>query len=134
MTPEKDLLLSVKQQLKKTQVPVFDLGEQRSSKFPQIIVYLQNEQEIETLKQMDCIKVTVAVDVYENIEKQGTVLDIGCKVANLMQTLTTHEWGVQYQDSSMRPLVDNSLQSQTLYRLAYLFDFLIYGKSTVTKN
>lgn len=129
MTPEKDLLLSAKQQLIKTDIPVFDLGQQRPTKFPQIVVYLQNEQEIMSIKQMDCIKVTVAVDVYENIERQGTVLEIGRKVANLMQTLSLHEWPTQYKDSSMRPLVDNSLQSQTLYRLAYLFDFYVFGKS-----
>lgn len=128
MTPERDLLLSSKQQLKKVGVPVYDLGQQRPVKFPQIIVYLQNEQEIKKWKEMDCVKATMAVDVYDNIQEQGTVLDIGRQVVNLMKQLKLHEWPLQYRNSSMRPLIDNSLQSQTLSRLAYLFDFYIFGK------
>ena len=110
------------------QIPVYDLGQQRPEKFPQIIVYLQNEQEITDLKVMDCVKATIGVDVYVDITQQGKSLMIGRKVANLMQRLKLSEWPLRYSDYSMRPIVDTSLQSRTLYRLAFLFDYFIYGK------
>lgn len=128
MEPEVDLLLSVKKLLKDTQIPVYDLGQQRPEKFPQIIVYLQNEQEITNLKVMDCVKATIGVDVYVDINQQGTAMKIGRKVANLMQRLNLSEWPLRYDEYSMRPIVDTSLQSKTLYRLAFLFDYYIYGK------
>ncbi len=128
MEPEVDLLLSVKKLLKSIQIPVYDLGQQRPEKFPQIIVYLQNEQEITDLKVMDCVKATIGVDVYVDITQQGKSLMIGRKVANLMQRLKLSEWPLRYSDYSMRPIVDTSLQSRTLYRLAFLFDYFIYGK------
>lgn len=128
MAPEVDLLISVKKLLKKANVPVYDLGQQRPVKFPQIIVYIQNEQELTDLKVMDYIKVTVAVDVYTDISQQGQALSLGRKISNLMQTLNLSEWPLRYSDYSMRPLIDNSLESKTLYRLAFLFDYYIYGK------
>lgn len=128
MAPEVDLLISVKKLLKKANVLVYDLGQQRPVKFPQIIVYIQNEQELTDLKVMDYIKVTVAVDVYTDISQQGQALSLGRKISNLMQTLNLSEWPLRYSDYSMRPLIDNSLESKTLYRLAFLFDYYIYGK------
>lgn len=128
MAPEVDLLISVKKLLKNINIPVYDLGQQRPVKFPQIIVYIQNEQELTDLKVMDYIKVTVAVDVYTDISQQGQALSLGRKISNLMQTLNLSEWPLRYSDYSMRPLVDNSLESRTLYRLAFLFDYYIYGK------
>ena len=63
MSPETDLLLSVKRQLKQIGVPVYDFGEQVPNKFPQIVVNLMNEQEQNDIKKMDYMKVSLSIHV-----------------------------------------------------------------------
>lgn len=128
MSPEEDLLLSVKQCLRALNVPVYDFGQQRPTKFPQIVVSLQNEQEQTDIKVMDYFLGTVAVDVYTDVANVGQAYALGRQVANTMQRLELTEWPARYDSSTMRKLSDNSLESRPLTRLAYLFDIFVYGK------
>lgn len=128
MSPEEDLLLSVKKCLRALNVPVYDFGQQRPNKFPQVIVSLQNEQEQNDIKVLDYFLGTVAVDVYTDIANVGQAYALGRKVANAMQRLKLAEWPSKYDSSSMHKLIDNSLENRPLIRLAYLFDIFVYGK------
>lgn len=128
MSPEEDLLLSVKQCLRALNVPVYDFGQQRPTKFPQIVVSLQNEQEQTDIKVLDYFLGTVAVDVYTDVTNVGQAYALGRQVANAMQRLKLAEWPSKYDSSSMRKLSDNSLEGRPLTRLAYLFDIFVYGK------
>ena len=128
MSPEEDLLLSVKQCLRALNVPVYDLGQQRPTKFPQVVISLQNEQEQTDIKVLDYFLGTVAVDVYTDLANVGQAYALGRKVANAMQRLKLSEWPSKYSSSSMNKLNDNSLENRPLNRLAYLFDIFVYGK------
>ncbi|MEE6656991.1 DUF3168 domain-containing protein [Limosilactobacillus reuteri] len=128
MSPEEDLLLSVKRCLQALNVPVYDFGQQRPTKFPQVVVSLQNEQEQTDIKVMDYFLGTVAVDVYTDVANVGQAYALGRQVANAMQRLKLAEWPARYSSSSMRKLSDNSLEGRPLTRLAYLFDIFVYGK------
>ncbi|MDN5954634.1 MAG: DUF3168 domain-containing protein [Loigolactobacillus coryniformis] len=128
MSPEEDLLLSVKQCLRALNVPVYDLGQQRPTKFPQVVISLQNEQEQTDIKVLDYFLGTVAVDVYTDVANVGQAYALGRQVANAMQRLKLAEWPSKYSSSSMRKLSDNSLEGRPLNRLAYLFDIFVYGK------
>ncbi|MCW6147745.1 DUF3168 domain-containing protein [Lactiplantibacillus plantarum] len=128
MSPEEDLLLSVKQCLRALNVPIYDLGQQRPTKFPQVVVSLQNEQEQTDIKVLDYFLGTVAVDVYTDLANVGQAYALGRKVANAMQRLKLAEWPSKYSSSSMSKLNDNSLEGRPLNRLAYLFDIFVYGK------
>ncbi len=128
MSPEEDLLLSVKQCLRALNVPVYDFGQRRPTKFPQVVVSLQNEQEQNDIKVLDYFLGTVAVDVYVDVANVGKAYALGRQVANAMQRLELSEWPSKYSSSSMRKLSDNSLEGRPLTRLAYLFDIFVYGK------
>lgn len=128
MSPEEDLLLSVKQCLRALNVPVYDLGQQRPTKFPQVVISLQNEQEQTDIKVLDYFLGTVAVDVYTDLANVGQAYALGREVANAMQRLKLSEWPSKYSSSSMNKLNDNSLEKRPLNRLAYLFDIFVYGK------
>ncbi|UTD39946.1 DUF3168 domain-containing protein [Lactiplantibacillus plantarum] len=128
MSPEEDLLLSVKQCLRALNVPVYDLGQQRPTKFPQVVISLQNEQEQNDIKVLDYFLGTVAIDVYTDLANVGQAYALGRKVANAMQRLKLAEWPSKYSSSSMNKLNDNSLEGRPLNRLAYLFDIFVYGK------
>ncbi|MGX6405026.1 DUF3168 domain-containing protein [Lactiplantibacillus plantarum] len=128
MSPEEDLLLSVKQCLRALNVPVYDFGQQRPTQFPQVVVSLQNEQEQTDIKVMDYFLGTVAVDVYTDVANVGQAYALGRQVINAMHRLELTEWPARYDSSTMRKLSDNSLESRPLTRLAYLFDIFVYGK------
>ncbi|MCG0729787.1 hypothetical protein IMAU60170_02039 [Lactiplantibacillus plantarum] len=128
MSPEEDLLLSVKKCLRAFNVPVYDFGQQRPTKFPQVVVSLQNEQEQTDIKVLDYFLGTVAVDVYTDVANVGQAYALGRQVANAMQRLKLAEWPSKYDSSSMHKLIDNSLEGRPLTRLAYLFDIFVYGK------
>ncbi|WP_258567518.1 hypothetical protein [Lactiplantibacillus plantarum] len=91
MSPEEDLLLSVKQCLRALNVPVYDFGQQRPTKFPQVVVSLQNEQEQTDIKVLDYFLGTVAVDVYADVANVGQAYALGRQVANACNTCVARQ-------------------------------------------
>lgn len=131
MSPETDLLLSVKRQLKQIGVPVYDFGEQVPNKFPQIVVNLMNEQELNDLRQMDYMKVSLMVDVYTKRNLMGRAYDVAHNVRVVMQTVATTYWPIRYDTFSERTMTDTTQGGDKLLRINYIFDYFVYGKKGV---
>lgn len=125
ITPEADLLQSVKAVLSGSTVPVSIEGHHRPAKLPQVAIKLSSVQQQHQVKTLGVIKATVAIDVYAAQGQSADALAIGRAVVNNLSYLTTH-WDIRFDDYSMRTLYDE-LNGQPVIRLAFLVDYLIYS-------
>ncbi|MCH5384940.1 hypothetical protein [Limosilactobacillus reuteri] len=108
--------------------PVFYDGQKHDAKYPQVIIDLSNIQnEPRSYNGIEETKLTISVDVYSKIDRLDILLDISNQVRNIMQQVRCAHWRSEFDDYSVRILVDESYQGESLKRAAFLFYFITYG-------